>query len=168
MLDVMFKLFNGFDCVKNCNESQCCHKNLLADAAAQTFVNEKMVCWFDCWSLAVVLLLFPFMSLAKLNFDMFTYLLPCPATKSSPLWNDGDFGMLTFSLCSILSSSAAVDATLIAWTILWSTSLPILTATRVTVSFKRRNLENAYEPQTFCWNQFPEKGFTCVMWCRAW
>jgi hypothetical protein len=72
----------------------------------QTFVNEKMVCWFDCCSLAVVLLLFPFMSFeAKLNFDMFTFLLPVPATKSKPLWNDGDFGMLTFSLFSTFSSS---------------------------------------------------------------
>lgn len=105
--------------------------------AMRTFVNEKIVCWFDCCSPAVVLLLFPFMSLAKLNFDMFTYLLPVLATKSRPLWNDGDFGMFAFSLCSILSSSDAVDANFIACTILSSTSLPILTMILVSVSFKR-------------------------------
>lgn len=45
--------------------------------------------------------------------------------------------MFAFSLCSIFSSSGAVDANLIACTILRSTSLPILTPILVTVSFKR-------------------------------
>lgn len=99
----------------------------------QTFVNEKIVCWFDCWSLpAVDLLLFPFMSFAKLNFDMFTNLLPVLATKSKPLWNDGDFGMFEFSFCSIFSSSGVVD-TFIAWTILHSTP----EVRNVSVAFKR-------------------------------
>lgn len=108
----------------------------------QTFVNEKMVCWFDCWSPALVLLLFPFISFAKLNFDMFMYLCPVLATKSKPLWNDGDFGMLTLSFCSVFSSFGAVDANFIAWTILLSTSLPILTLIRVTMSFKRTLTRN--------------------------
>lgn len=77
-------------------------------------MKEKIVCWFDCcWSPAVVtldddLLLFPFMSLAKLNFDMFTYLLLLPATnKSRPLWNDGDLGMFTLNFCSSSDGSAS-------------------------------------------------------------
>lgn len=54
------------------------------------------------------------MSFAKLNFDMFTYLFPVAATRSKPLWKDGDFGMLTLNFCSIFSSRDAVDPNFIA------------------------------------------------------
>lgn len=105
-----------------------------------TFVNENIVCWLDCCSAAVVLLLFPFISFVKLNFDMFTYLFP--ATKSKPLWNEGDFGIFTFNLCSIGSSSGDNwDDNFIAFpdtkTIL-QTTLPIQIPILLTLSFGRK------------------------------